>query len=200
MISKFIKQTPIISLFCLGSVLSFAEPVTYEIDPSHTYPAFEADHLGGLSIWRGKIASTSGTIVLDKEAQAGSVNVVMDMASIDFSHEGMNKSARENILNVAEFPTATYSGELVDFVDGAPTKVQGSLTMHGVSKEVNLDINKFQCQKHYRYERESCGADASAMIDRADFGIDYGTARGHLTGIKLLISIEANGPEMGSEK
>jgi len=194
MLSKKIK----IALFSSLSVAStslMAEPVTYEVDSSHTYPAFEADHLGGLSIWRGKIASTTGTIVMDKEAQTGSIEIEMDMASIDFSHEGMNKSARENILNVAEFPTATYSGALVDFVDGQPTKVDGQLTMHGVTQDVDLDINKFQCQKHYSYDRESCGADASAMINRADFGIDFGADRGHLPQVKLLISVEAHGPE-----
>lgn len=195
MFSNTLKIASFITAASLACGNSMAEPVTYEIDPSHTYPAFEADHLGGLSIWRGKIASTTGTVVLDKEAGAGSVNVEMDMTTIDFSHEGMNKSARENILNVAEFPTATYTGTLIDFVDGKPTKVDGQLTMHGVTQDVDLDVNKFQCQKHYRYDRESCGADASAMIDRADFGIDFGKDRGHLSEIKLLISIEANGPE-----
>lgn len=195
MMLKTLKAVSALSALCLTSTLSVAAPVTYEIDPSHTYPAFEADHLGGLSIWRGKIASTAGNIILDKEAETGSVTVEMDMASIDFSHEGMNKSATENILNVAEFPTATYSGTLIEFVDGQPTKVDGTLSMNGVTKDVDLDINKFQCQKHYRYDRETCGADASAMIDRADFGADYGAARGHLTEIKLLISVEANGPE-----
>jgi polyisoprenoid-binding protein YceI len=195
MTSKTLKTVSALSACCLTSALSLAAPVTYEIDPSHTYPAFEADHLGGLSIWRGKIASTTGNIVLDKEAETGSVTVEMDMASIDFSHEAMNKTARENILNVAEFPMATYSGTLTDFIDGQPTKVDGALTMHGVTQDVDLDINKFQCQKHYRYDRESCGADASAMIDRADFGVDFGADRGHLTEIKLLISVEANGPE-----
>lgn len=195
MISKILKITSVLSAFYLVSSMAVAAPVSYEVDSDHTYPAFEADHLGGLSIWRGKIASTTGTVVLDKVAQTGSVNIEMDMASIDFSHEAMNKTARERILNVAEFPTATYSGKLTEFTDGEPTKVDGVLTMHGVSKEVDLEINKFQCQKHYRYERESCGADASATIDRADFGVTFGAERGHLSEIKLLISIEAHGPE-----
>lgn len=192
MISDFLKTATAVSAFCLVSATSLAAPVTYEVDSAHTYPAFEADHLGGLSIWRGKIASTTGTVILDKEAQTGSVDVEMDMASIDFSHEAMNTTARERILNVAEFPTATYSGALVDFKDGEPTGVKGVLTMHGVSQEVYLDINKFVCKPHYRYEGESCGADASAMIDRADFGINFGADRGHLSEIKLLISIEAH--------
>jgi polyisoprenoid-binding protein YceI len=45
-----------------GSLAALAAPVTYNIDSNHTYPTFEADHLGGLSYWRGKINSTSGTV------------------------------------------------------------------------------------------------------------------------------------------
>ncbi len=195
----FLKTLNTASLFvalCLTSVNAVAEPVTYEIDSSHTFPAFEADHLAGLSVWRGKIGSSTGTVILDKEAEAGSVTVEMDMDTIDFSHEPMNKSAKgENILDVAKFPIATYSGTLVDFVDGKPTKVDGQLTMHGVTQDVDLDVNKFKCQKNFRFERETCGADASAMIDRTDFGIVFGEERGHFTEMKLLISIEANGPE-----
>ncbi|GIR41319.1 MAG: hypothetical protein CM15mP51_20990 [Porticoccaceae bacterium] len=53
--------------------------------------------MGGLSLWRGKINSTSGEIVLDKDKETGSVNVIMDMSTIDFGHEGMNKHAKNSI-------------------------------------------------------------------------------------------------------
>ena len=50
---------------------AFAAPVTYNVDPEHTYPSFEADHFGGMSVWRGKFNQNSGTVVLDREAQDG---------------------------------------------------------------------------------------------------------------------------------
>jgi polyisoprenoid-binding protein YceI len=52
---------------------ALAAPVTYEIDSAHTYPSFEADHSGGMSLWRGKINSSSGKITLDKAANTGTV-------------------------------------------------------------------------------------------------------------------------------
>ena len=70
-----------------------AAPVTYEIDPAHTYPSFEADHQGGLSLWRGKFNSSTGKITLDKQANAGTVDVTVDMNSIDFGHQGLNDHA-----------------------------------------------------------------------------------------------------------
>ena len=172
-----------------------AAPVTYNIDPNHTYPAFEADHQGGLSIWRGKIERSSGTIVLDKEAETGTVEVTMDMSSIDFGHQGMNDHAKNaDMLDVEVFPNATYVGRLVDFKDGSPTAVEGTLTLHGVSNPVNLVIDRFRCQPHFRHGREVCGADASATFNRDDFGIDYDIDVGFFMAVNLLISIEAQIP------
>ncbi len=170
---------------------AMAAPMSYTIDSAHTYPTFEADHMGGVSLWRGKINSTSGTIVLDKEASAGSVEVTMDMATIDFGHEGLNEHARTpDIFDTSQYPTATYVGELTEFEDGAPTAVEGTLTMHGQSRPVTLSIDRFVCTEHPMRGREVCGADASAEIDRSDFGVDYGAPLFRM-GVLLRISIEA---------
>ena len=172
-----------------------AEPMTYNIDPAHTYPAFEADHQGGLSIWRGKIERSSGTVILDKEAQTGSVEVTMDMSSIDFGHAGMNEHAMTaDMLDVEKFPNAVFVGQLANFVGGAPTEIEGNLTMHGVTQPVTLAVERFRCQPHFRHGREVCGADASATIDREDFGVDYDKDVGFFMDVNLLITIEAQIP------
>ncbi len=169
-----------------------AAPVTYNIDASHTYPSFEADHMGGLSVWRGKVNSNSGTVVLDTEAETGSVEVSMDMTTIDFGHDGMNDHAKkDDILDVEQYPTATYTGTLGNFVDGAPTTVEGNLTLHGVTKPVSLEITRFKCMVHPMKKIDVCGADAAGSIDRSDFGVDYAKAYGFDMAVKLLISIEA---------
>lgn len=178
--------------FTLGIAgFSAAEPITYNIDSSHTYPSFEADHFHGLSIWRGKVNSTSGTIVMDREAQTGSVDVTMDMSTIDFGHERMNSTATGDILEVEIYPTANYQGTLKDFIDNEPTAVEGMLTMHGFTLPLNLQINRFQCQPHHRSGIELCGADASATFDRSDYGLDADLELGFFPEVRLLISVEA---------
>jgi polyisoprenoid-binding protein YceI len=168
-----------------------AAPVTYEIDPAHTYPSFEADHSGGVSVWRGKFNSSAGKITLDKEAGAGSVEVTIDMKSIDFGHQGLNDHANTpDIFDTAKYPTATYTGKLAGFRNGAPTMVEGNLTMHGVTKPVNLTINSFKCAPH-RSGREVCGADASATINREDWGVSFGKNFGFDMKVVLRISVEA---------
>jgi len=184
-----------IAAFLLLPMVAIAEPITYIADPAHTYPAFEADHQGGLSLWRGKINSSSGTVVLDKEAKTGTVEIEMDINSIDFGLQAMNESALDHIFNVKDHPTATYTGTLVDFNDGSPTRVDGQLSLNGVTKDVDLTINRFLCKPHFRLEREVCGADAEATINRGEFDVIHGLDGAFLPEVKLLISIEAMVPE-----
>ena len=62
---------------------AFAASATYNLDPTHTYPSFEADHFGGVSTWRGKFTKTTGTVTLDRAAKTGTVDVTIDATSID---------------------------------------------------------------------------------------------------------------------
>jgi polyisoprenoid-binding protein YceI len=169
-----------------------AAPVKYEIDPEHTFPSIETDHLGGLSIWRGKFTKTSGQVMLDREAGTGSVDILIDASSIDFGHAELEQHVRdEEILNVAKYPQVTYKGKLTQFVDGAPQQVEGELTLKGVTRPVTLKITQFLCKPHPFAKKEACGADATATINRSDFGVDYGKDIGFKQDVKLLISIEA---------
>jgi polyisoprenoid-binding protein YceI len=176
------------ALFAAGAL---AAPVTYNIDPAHTYPTFEADHLGGVSKWRGKINSSSGTVVLDRAASAGSVNVTMDMKTLDFGHDGLNAHAQTaDIFDTAQFPTATFAGKLVKFQNGQPTEVEGTLTMHGQTHPVTLQVASFLCKQHPMAGREVCGADAVATIDRSQWGVNFGAPLFNMD-VTLRISIEA---------
>lgn len=178
------------SLLAVGTAM--AAPVTYQIDPGHTYPSFEADHFGGMSIWRGKATKTSGTIVLDREAKSGTVDITVDAASIDFGHAKLNEHAKSpELFDVAKYPTITYKGKLAKFNGDSPTEVEGELTMHGVTKPLNLKLNQFKCMQNPMLKKEFCGADASATLDRSQFGIDYGVKYGFKMEVKLQIQVEA---------
>lgn len=184
------------SLVLLSSLLvvgaATAAPVTYQIDPAHTYPSFEADHFGGMSIWRGKATKTSGTIVLNQAAKSGTVDITVDAASIDFGHAKLDEHAKSpELFDVAKFPTITYKGKLAKFSGDAPTEVDGELTMHGVTKPLKLTLNQFKCMQNPMLKKEVCGADASATLDRSQFGIDYGVKYGFKMEVKLQIQVEA---------
>jgi len=173
-----------------GAVL--AAPAVYNIDPNHTYPSFEADHMGGLSVLRGKFKQSSGTITLDLAAHSGEVNVKIDTNSLDFGHGKLNEDAKsDEMFDTAKYPTATYIGKFSKFDGEKPTEVKGELTLHGVSRPVTLVINSFLCKPNPMTKKEVCGADASATFNRADFGINYGQQMGFKQDIKLAIEVEA---------
>jgi len=181
------KSTLLIGLLALAGV---ANATTYNIDPGHTYPSFEADHKG-MSLWRGKFNKTSGSVTMDRAARTGSMEIVIDTASIDFGHDKMNAHARaEDIFNVEKFPTATYRGKSFQFDGDRLVAVDGELTMLGVTRPLQLKVNRFKCAQDARLKREVCGADASAEFKRSDFGLNFGLPT-FSPEVKLAIQVEA---------
>ena len=187
------KFTFVIAAAVVAAGSAVAAPVKYTIDSNHTYPSIETDHFGGLSTFRGKFNSTSGTIVLDREAGSGTLEVTIDAASIDMGHDKLNEHIKSDaaMLDVKKFPTATYSGKLTKFVNGAPTEAEGTVTLRGVSKPVTLKIDQFSCRPHPMQKKEVCGAHATGTINRDDFGVTYGKDYGFKMATKLDIQVEA---------
>jgi polyisoprenoid-binding protein YceI len=184
----------------LLSAGAFAAPVTYILDPSHTFPSFEADHMGGLSVWRGKFNTNSGKVVYDKAAKSGSIDVTVDMSSVNFGVPKLDEHAKSaEIFDVAKYPTATYTGKFTKFDGASPTEAQGTLTLHGVTKPLTLHINSFLCKQNPMSKKEVCGADASATFNRSDFGVNFGEKYGFKQEVKLQIQVEGSpaGPAAG---
>jgi len=174
------------------SLSATAATITYQVDPEHTYPSFEADHLGGLSTWRGKFNRTSGTITLDKAADAGNVDIIVDMSSADFGLDALNKAMQgKEMFEADKYPQAIYKGRLAGFVDGRPTQVVGDLTLHGITRPLALAIDAFKCMPHPMLKREVCGADALATFKRDDFGMAAGKDYGFSMDVALRIQVEA---------
>ena len=176
----------------LAGTAAHAASATYTIDPMHTYPSFEADHFGGLSVWRGKFNRTSGKVTLDKDAGTGSVDITVDMNSVNFGLDKMDEAARgKELFETDKYPTATYKGKLAGFVDGKPTKVVGELTLHGVTRPLELTVHSFKCIQHPMFKRELCGADAGATFQRDAFGMGAGKDYGFKMDVALRIQVEA---------
>ena len=183
------KVLPLIAL--LAASLAQAAPVTYVVDPTHTYPSFEADHMG-LSYWRGKLNKNSGTIVYDKANGSGSVDVQMDLSSIDFGLDAMNAWATsDKFFNVEKNPTASFKGRFDGATGGVPARVVGELTLNGKTRPMTLTVHQLKCMPHPLYKRDFCGADASGSFNREDFGLGAGKDWGFKMDVNLRIQVEA---------
>jgi polyisoprenoid-binding protein YceI len=177
------------------AAVSFAAPAiaadTYQLDPRHTYPSFEADHFGGLSIWRGKFTKTTGTVTLDRAAKTGTVDVTIDPASVQTGNPELDKHVMsDEFLDVAKYPTATYKGTQIVFDGDTPKEVIGTFTLHGVTRPLKLEIESFKCLQHPVLKREVCGVEAEAEFNRDDYGMDMGKKYGFKMETKLHIQAE----------
>jgi polyisoprenoid-binding protein YceI len=163
----------------------------YAIDPAHTYPSIEFSHMG-LSIWRGKFNKTTGRIVLDRAAKTGTVEIAIDVASINFGLAAMDEKARsDDFFDTDKFPLAIYKGK-IQFAGDKPKTVEGQITIRGVARPATLSINLFNCMPHPMLKKEVCGADAEGELNWSEYGMkmsQYG--QGDAGKVHLRIQVEA---------
>jgi polyisoprenoid-binding protein YceI len=185
------KNNYALLLLAFAVTSATAATTTYSLDPDHTHPSFEVDHFGGLSTWRGTFKKSSGTVTLDTQAKTGTVDVIIDTATVDFAHDKLNEHVSSpEMLDAAKYPTAEYKGNFAEFDNGAPKTVVGTLTLHGVTKPVTLTINSFKCFEHPMLKKQVCGADATGSFNRADFGVNYGQQYGFKQDVLLRVQVE----------
>ncbi|CAN7278746.1 YceI family protein [Pseudoduganella sp. LjRoot289] len=151
------------------SMAATAAPETYVIDGAHTFPRFEYSHFG-YSTQLSRFDKTTGTIVIDKAAKSGSVDVTIDAKSVDTGFPLFNTHIQgEDFFDTAKFPTITYKSTKVNFAGDKLASVEGNLTIKGVTKPVTLTVTSFQCMPHPMLKKDACGANAVAKVLRSDF-------------------------------
>ena len=140
----------------------------------------------------GKVA---GKVTLDRVAKKGTVDIEIDPASIrSFSADARQvlRSSSVFFINVAKYPTIAFKSSNVVFDNDKVTRVDGELTMLGVTKPVSLTVVNFVCGESPFNKRPMCGADATARIRRSEWGMTDGLAIGSPADeIRLMIPIEA---------
>jgi len=173
---------------------AFALPATaadsYTVDPAHTFPNFEINHLG-FSTMHGRFGATTGKITLDTAAKSGSIDITIDATSIDTGHAKRDTHLKsDEFFNVAKFPTLAYKSSKLKFNGDKLSGADGELTMLGVTKPVSLAVTAFNCGPHPMNKKPMCGANATATIKRSDFGLStYVPAVGDE--VKITIEVEA---------
>ena len=148
-----------------------AAPEEYDIDPNHTYPIFEVKHLG-YSTQRGRFNKTSGKIVLDREAKQGSVDLTIDVSSLDMGTDIWNQHMfAEGFFDVEKYPTITFKSNKLIFEGDKVVAAEGDFTLLGVTKPIRLTVSNFNCGTHPMLKKDMCGGDISTSVKRSDFGM-----------------------------
>jgi polyisoprenoid-binding protein YceI len=161
---------------CLSALLltmtasaALAAPETYVLDGSHTYPRFSYSHLG-FSTQLSRFNTTTGKVVFDKAAKTGSVDVEIDAKSVDTGSTLFNQHIQgEDFLDTAKYPKAIFKSTNVVFEGDKPVKIEGNLTIKGVTKPVTLTVTSFQAMPHPMQKKDAIGANAYTTIKRSEF-------------------------------
>lgn len=169
-----------------------AEPVSYQIEPTHTFVNWEARHFG-VSTSRGRFDKTSGQVTYDAKARVGKVEIVIDLKSINTGVAPFDAHLRrDDYFDVERFPEAKFVSTELRHDGDRLTEVLGNLTMRGITKPIALKARRFSCYDNPFLKREVCGGDFEATVVRSQYGMVHGLpVIVPDDAIKLQIQVEA---------
>lgn len=181
--------------FALASLLlaapAYAAPEKYTFDPLHTQIVFKVSHLG-FSKSQGRFTKFDGGFTFDKEKPtASSIDVTIDANSINMmSAEWDDHLKQENFFNVKKFPTITFKSKKVTVTGENTGNIAGDLTILGVTKPVDLDVEFNKLGQHPMSKAQVAGFSATAYFKRSDFGMNYGVEMGLGDDVTIEIQVE----------
>jgi polyisoprenoid-binding protein YceI len=166
-----------------------AQAGTWQIDPNHTAAQFSVKHLG-VSTVRGAFTKVTGTAKHDPaDPSKDSLEATIDANSVDTRVEMRDKDLRSpNFLDVQKYPTITFHSKQVKVVGPGKLQFAGDLTIHGVTKEVVLDVDGPSAPIKDPWGNQRIGTSASTKITRQDFGVNGAPG---VVGDEITITIDA---------
>ena len=169
---------------------AMAAPETYTVDGTHTFERFSYSHFG-LSTQLSRFNKTTGSVVLDKAAKTGAVDIVIDTTSVDTGYDTFNEHIQgADFLDTAKYPTATFKSTKVRFEGDKPVAIDGDLTIKGVTKPITLTVTHFVSMPHPMLKKDAIGADAQVVVKRSEFGA--GKYAPHVgDDVTITVSLEA---------
>jgi polyisoprenoid-binding protein YceI len=191
--TRFVSAAAVVTIVAVAP----AAAETWQLDPAHTSAQFSVTHMM-VSTVRGAFGATSGTVEYDGTSVASiKVDATIDTTTITTHNEKRDGHLKSpDFFDVAKFPTITFkSTKVIPGADGA-FKLVGDLTMHGVTKEVTLDVDALSKVIKEKSGRSRVGTSATTKINRQDFGVKWNSS---LDGggvvvsdtVKITLDIEA---------
>lgn len=162
-----------LALTAMVSTLAFSAQAaeTYKLDASHTAITWHVNHFG-FSTPSGKFMSVDGEVTLDEaNPAASSVKVTVDISGINSGVTKLDEHLKaSDFFDVAKFPTATFVSKKVEPTGKDTAKVEGDLTLRGVTKPVVLDVKLNKIGENM-FKLKTAGFTASTTIKRSEFGM-----------------------------
>ena len=162
---------------------------TYAIDPNHSFVIYEIDHYGTTTN-RGRFSAREGTVRIDPGG--ASIDITIDIGSVSTGVELLDRHLKSSeFFDVTRFPTGRFVSNKVAFSGDKVTAVDGTLTLMGQAHPVTLKATRFNCYIAPLINRQTCGGDFEATLQRSQWGISWGTSFGFEDKVRLLVQVEA---------
>lgn len=173
---------------------SAAGPVTYRLDPNHTFVTFEVMHFG-TSTLRGRIGPVNGEVTVDRGTKTGDLRLRIPVTTLSTGSRVLDARLREpDLLATAEYPEAYFVATRFQFdAAGGVREVRGEFTLRGVGEPLSLVARSFACRQDATLERQVCGGDFEGELKRSRFGATMGLP---FVGddVHLVVQVEAIAP------
>ena len=171
---------------------TLVEAGTWEVDPAHSSIEFSVKHMGIANV-RGKFTDFEGTVEVGEDALSAKARGTVKVASIDTGDETRDAHLRSaDFFDADNFPEITFVSTRVEPIDDDSTRVFGNLTMHGVTREIKLELI-LQGTDTDPWGKERAGAEVVSCLLRKDFDMQFNQALGSgnmLVGDKVKIAID----------
>jgi polyisoprenoid-binding protein YceI len=191
----------------LAAVCSLPTPAatsTWQIDPMHSAAQFSVRHLA-ISTVRGGFSNVKGTITFDdKDVSKSSVDVTIDVSTVDTREPDRDKDLKsDKFFDAGKYPTMTFKSTKVEQVAAGKLKVTGDLTIHGVTKEVVLDVDGPTAPVKDPWGNQRAAVNATTKINRQDFGVKWNAKMdngGVVVGDEVSITLDVEMVQKGAAK
>lgn len=175
----------------MATGLAHAQSANYAIDPTHTFVTFEISHFGA-STNRGRFDKKDGSVQFDRAGKTGKVDITIDTTSINTGTPAFDKHLQSaDLFDAAKHPTIRFVSDKFVFNGDKVSEVTGQLTLLGKTGPVTLKSTQFNCYQSPMLKREVCGGDFETVIDRTQWGMNYGVQWGFPKDVRLVIQVEA---------
>lgn len=196
-----------ISVVAVVAVLALpaaAATSTWQIDPNHSSAQFAVRHLA-ISTVRGAFTKVSGTVQFDdKDVAKSTLDVTIDAASVDTRVSDRDKDLRsDHFFDVEKYPTLTFKSTKVEQIEPGKLKVTGDLTIHGVTRQVVLDVEGPTLPVKDPWGNQRVAANATTRVNRQDFGVKWNAKMdngGWVVGDDVAITIDVELVQKGAPK
>jgi polyisoprenoid-binding protein YceI len=156
------------------AVSSPAVTTTWQIDPAHTSAGFSVKHMMIATV-RGQFKGVTGTVNWDdQDINESTVDVTIDANTVDTGEAKRDADLKSaNFFDVAKYPAITFKSTKIEKISAGKMKVTGNLTIHGITKQVVLDVEGPSGAIKDPWGKTRVALNATTTVNRMDYGVKW---------------------------